>query len=89
MLKDDPESKPAILSFDAQKLIDKYKGTGYINKNKCSDYPTEIIDADMIVGKTWITSQGKYIETKRFKIFYSSKGVHIVPVNDFKKLKRG
>jgi hypothetical protein len=79
-----PGSEPAILHVDAQTLVDKYKGTGTI-KTKGSEYPREIIDTDKIVGKTWVQSLSKYVDTKRIEIFYSSTGVHVVPVNNYRK----
>ncbi|MCL2634802.1 MAG: polymorphic toxin type 50 domain-containing protein [Oscillospiraceae bacterium] len=84
MNKESPGSKPAILITDAQALIDKYKGTGHINITKGSEYPVEIVDTDIVIGKTWVKSLQKYVDTKRMKIIYSSKGVHIVPKNDYR-----
>ena len=80
-----PGSEPAILEAEAQALVDKYKGTGQVNKQRNSLYPTEIIDTDNIVGKTWVKSLQRYVNTRRIKIFYSSTGVHIVPVNNYIK----
>ena len=80
-----PGSEPAILNVDAQALVDKYKGTGLI-KMRGSVYPRETIDTDRVVGKTWVQSLGKYADTKRIEIFYSSTGTHVVPVSDFKKV---
>ena len=85
MAKDSPGSEPAILEVDAQILVDKYKGTGHIDSPKNSLYPTEVIDTNSIIGKTWVKSLTKYVYTQTIKIFYSSAGVHIVPVNDYKK----
>ena len=81
-----PGSKPAILTVNAQMLVDKYKGTGNILPGRGSPYPpVETINADFIIGRTWVKTLFKYVDTKRFKIMYSSKGVHVVPVSDFKK----
>jgi hypothetical protein len=80
-----PGSKPSILTADAQILVEKYKGTGDIRPYKGSEFPRETIDTDIVIGKTWIISKQKYVETKRFIIIYSSTGVHIVPVNDYKR----
>ena len=85
MAKDSPGSEPAILEVDAQMLVDKYKGTGHIDNPKNSLYPTELINTNGIIGKTWVKSLTKYVDTKIIKIFYSSAGVHIVPVSDYKK----
>jgi len=79
-----PGSEPAILTAEAQLLVDKYKGTGRI-RLKGSEYPRERVDADDIIGKTWVQSAQRYVDTKRFEIFYSSTGTHIVPVSDYKK----
>ena len=80
-----PGSEPSILDADAHELIEKYKGTGMIDVPKGSEYPRETVDTDRIVGKTWVQSMRKYADTKRIKIFYSSAGVHIVPVSDHEK----
>jgi hypothetical protein len=80
-----PGSEPAILTADAQDLINKYKGTGSIYFANDSPYPREIIDTSVIIGKSWVKSLQKYVETTRFEIFYSSTGVHIIPKNDHKK----
>jgi len=84
-----PGSRPAILTADAQMLVDKYKGTGLIIEGSGgSAFPREEINAERIIGKTWVKSLQKYVDTRRFKIIYSSKGVHIVPVSEYKKEKR-
>ena len=85
MEKDSPGSEPSILSLDAQALVDRYKGTGHINVPRGSLYPTELVDTDSVVGKTWVKSLKKYVDTKRVKILYSSKGVHLVPVSDYER----
>lgn len=46
------------------------------------DYPREDITADRIIGKTWVKSLQKYIDTSAFTICYSKTGVHIIPVNE-------
>ena len=83
MQNDSPGSKPSILTVDAQSLVDRYKGSGHINIPKGSLFPREIVNTDSVVGKTWVKSLQKYVDTRRIKIFYSSKGVHIVPVSDY------
>jgi len=85
MQQEIPDGKPSILKVDAEELIKKYKGTGKIRMMPKAQYPREIIDADFIIGKTWVQSLQKYVNTKRFEIHYSSKGVHVVPVNDYVK----
>ena len=78
-------SEPSILNVDAQELVDNYKGKGTVKRHRGSLYPSEIIDADMIIGKTWVKSKRMYVETKRAMIVYSSDGVHVVPISDYKK----
>jgi hypothetical protein len=82
MQKDSPGSEPAILTADAQALVDQYKGTGSIRITRGSNYPQETVIASAIIGKTWVNSLQKYVDTRGFRIIYSSKGVHIFPVND-------
>ena len=77
-------SEPSILIVDAQSLVDKYKGTGTIYF-KGSSYPRELIDTGEIIGKSWVKVLNKYVETTKIEIFYSSTGVHIIPVNDYKR----
>jgi SPP1 gp7 family putative phage head morphogenesis protein len=66
---------------EAQKLVNKYAGTGEIRFNSNGGWDKkEIIKADKNIGvdvnnKTHVESA-----TNRFKIHYSSKGVHIVPM---------
>lgn len=78
-----PHSEPSILTADAEDLVKKYKGTGTIRIAGSSPYPQETIDTGMVVGRTWVKSLNKYVDTKRIRIVYSSIGVHIIPVNDF------
>ena len=85
MQRKSPGSKPAVLETDANAFVKKYKGTGEIRMTNGSDYPREIIDADFVVGKTWVQTKQKYVNTKRIMILYSGDGVHIVPVSDYKK----
>jgi len=81
------KSRPAILTADAQSLVDKYKGTGIINIPGGSNFPVEIVDTNTVIGKTWVRSLQKYADTKRIKIIYSSEGVHIVPISDYLPIK--
>jgi hypothetical protein len=55
------------------KLVNKFSGTGTAYGNK------EVVDAGSIIGNYYDLSTGKYVETTRFTIHYSSKGTHIVP----------
>ncbi len=65
-----------------EKLVEKYKGTGLIQFRRNQDYPIEYVTADHFVGKYFNSGIGKYEETKRFAIRYSSKGVHLHPVKE-------
>ena len=84
MQKLSPGSEPAILYADAKELVRKYKGTGKI-KFRGSAYPRETVDTNEFVGKTWVQSLNKYVDTKRIEIFYSSAGTHVIPVSDYKR----
>ena len=68
------------MTYDAQTLVDAFAGQGHIRMAKGGLYPQETVDADFVVGKTWVKSLQKYADTKRFRIIYSSKGVHVIPV---------
>jgi len=83
MQKTSPHSEPSILTVDAEELVKKYKGTGTIRIVGSSPYPQETIDTGMVVGRTWVKSLNKYVDTKRIRIIYSSIGVHVIPINDF------
>jgi len=83
MQKRSPGSEPAILTVDAEELVDKYAGRGVKMQPRSSPYPRETIDTGEIVGKTWVKTLQKYVDTKRIKIVYSSIGVHIIPVSDY------
>jgi len=61
--------------------VDKLKATGEITVTKKSIYPEEIVKADKIVGKAWIKSKQKYIDTDVFRIVYSKNGTHVYPLN--------
>lgn len=65
---------------NAQDLVNKYSGKNKLIYRKNSAYPIEFATADTPVGKTFDKKVGKYVETKRFAIVYSKKGVHIYPV---------
>jgi len=80
-----PGSRPATLTADAAELVNKYKGTGLIKPSKGSPYPREVINTNTIIGKTWVKSLQKYIDTRQIKIIYSSTGVHVIPVSEYEK----
>ena len=77
-------AEPSIVlpSIDIQKLVDRYKGSGRVYFVKGSLFPREQIMADIVVGKTWVTTLKKYVPTRMFVISYSKTGVHIFPIND-------
>ena len=77
-------SEPALLEADAQMLVDKHKGTGEVRKDPGSSYPRENVTVDFIVGKTWVKSLQKYVDSDTFTILYSNKGTHIFPINTHK-----
>ena len=78
-----PGSEPSILTADAEELVKKYAGTGVQTWPNSSLYAREEIDTGSVVGKTWVKSLQKYVDTKRIRIVYSSIGVHVVPVSDY------
>jgi hypothetical protein len=85
MQRENPGSEPAVVNSDVdiQALVDKYKSTGYVYFDTSSkEYPREIIKHDSVIGRTWVISKKKYVDTSIFRIHYSSKGVHIVPINE-------
>lgn len=73
---------PSVLTVDAQELINKYAGTGYIRFNRKGEWnQRETITSDSIVG--FITDDaGQKINTKTFSIRYSKTGTHIVPIEE-------
>jgi hypothetical protein len=77
-------SRPSKVNpdVDIQALVDKHKGTGHIDFANKAEYPFETIVADYVIGQTWVISKQIFVDTRVFKIFYSSTGVHIVPVNE-------
>jgi hypothetical protein len=79
-----PGSKPSIITADAKMLVEKYKGSGKIRIDGL-EYPQETITTDEIIGKSWVISKQKYADTKSFRIIYSSVGVHVIPVSDYKR----
>ncbi len=71
--------KPSILSVDAQALINRFAGTGRIIVQKKGGPPKEVIDAGTVVGKYFDEGSGKFLESTRAMIVYSSKGIHVYP----------
>jgi len=81
-----PGSEPSILTVDAEELVEKYAGKGVIKFKGSSPYPYEEINTGVVVGKTWVKSLEKHVDTKRIRIVYSSIGVHIVPISDYERI---
>ncbi len=77
---------PASMLFaseDVSALISKYCGTGEIVFRDVKQvYPVEFVTADHVVGKVWNSGLGRYVNTSRFEIRYSSDGFHIHPVKE-------
>ena len=75
-----PQSVLTISVEEAQNLVDRYKGTGDVDIQKTGKDAVKIIeycDADLDVGRYY--GNDMYHNTKRFAIFYSKKGTHVVP----------
>lgn len=66
---------------EAQELVNKYAGTGHINRypNSGKWDNTETVISDKIIGYSLNEIDGSKTETRAFKIHYSKKGTHIVP----------
>ena len=82
--KETPSAEPNVLlpHIKPQELINEYKGTGKIEFHPSStEYPREIIKARQNIGKFWIPSKEKYVDTDVFTITYSKNGTHIFPTN--------
>lgn len=85
-IKSTPKSRLAK-GLDPEKLIKTYAGTGknadnykFVGNNK---YPDEFISLPFVVGRTYDTTTGKYIETHRLQFKYNQqKGIHVFPVKD-------
>jgi hypothetical protein len=71
---------------EAQKLVNKYAGTGeFLKDSKGNLSNKELIETKKAIGKV-IDFDNNEVETKRFIIHYSKKGTHIVPtLRDLKK----
>lgn len=46
-------------------------------------YPVEYITLEKVIGKVYNSGEGKYWDTRRIAIKYSSKGIHAYPVKDW------
>ena len=78
-----PQSILTVSEQEAQELVKKYSGTGIVVIQKSGENSLKICEfckADHVVGKWY--AENRFLETKRFEIFYSKKGTHIVPVKE-------
>ncbi len=74
-------SQVIIPKEETIKLIQKYAGTGLLERNRKTGawLGKEVVSTDKVIGKV-LDINGNWVETKTFKIHYSEKkGVHIVP----------
>lgn len=68
---------------DAQGLVNKYAGTGSIQRDRKNRWRNqEIISISDFVGFNMPEKNGQIELTRTFKIMYGKKGVHIVPIDD-------
>lgn len=66
---------------EAQELINKYAGTGEIRFNSKNEWDKkEIIRVDKEIGVDINNKTGEKSITNRFKVHYSNKGTHLVPM---------
>lgn len=80
----DHQYPPAYLTIsteEAQKLVEKYHGTGILKLDRKGNViPSElIIDNDEPIGIAVNNLNGAIAETTCFKIHYSEEGTHVVP----------
>lgn len=65
---------------EAQELVNKYAGTGYIKLDRKGEWvKKELIEVDKNIGVSINNETGIKTPTNKFKIHYSNKGTHIVP----------
>lgn len=78
-----PEDKKSYIFGDlstAQKLIDKYHGTGQLKFTKDGKWTNkEFITVEEDIGIIFDVETGNPIKTNRFAIHYGKNGTHIVP----------
>lgn len=68
---------------DVQELVNKYAGTGSIQRDRKNRWRNqEIISISDFVGFNMPEKNGQIELTRTFKIMYGKKGVHIVPIDD-------
>lgn len=69
-----------ITPEQAQELVDRYAGTGKIERTAKGDWKNqEVISTNKIIGIDINNVTGEECKTTDFKIHYAKKGVHIVP----------
>ncbi len=83
---DNPQSILTISREEAQELVEKYSGTGNVLISPSGQNTVKIVEfvtTDKVVGKYY--ADDKFVDTKRFGIYYSKRGAHIVPVREARK----
>ena len=76
-------------NVDVGRLIQEHIGNGEFVWTEKREYPIEYISANKAVGIVWNCEKNKYVETERFAIVYSRKGVHAYPVKRKKEESNG
>ena len=65
---------------EAQELVNRYAGTGHIDRDKNGKWKhTETILHNSVIGVDIDNRTGQKFDTDMFKIHYSKSGTHIVP----------
>lgn len=78
----DGRSYITVTNQQAQILVNKYSGTGYVVRDGNSNYANkEFIISDEEIGVNINPQTQKETLTKKFYIHYSKTGTHIVPTN--------
>lgn len=82
-----PPSYLTISEEEAQRLVDKYHGTGILKLDRNGDViPYEmIVDNGEVIGYAVNNQNGMEVPTTGFKIHYSGNGTHIVPMYENQK----
>lgn len=71
---------------EAQRLVDKYSGTGRIVFTHSGEWgKKEIVGSDMLIGVAVDPKTGKEESTHRFTIHYGKNGTHLVPAKEVRK----
>lgn len=75
-----PQSILTVTAEEAQEIVDRYYCTGAVDIQQRHDGTVKIIeycDADEVIGRYY--KDDAYHAARRFAIYYSKKGTHIVP----------